>query len=69
MSHVQTIRTEYYIETTNSDHLLERIEHMRKLLAEKDKEIKALKVIVAHMEQLLKLSASSRYGVSESKTL
>jgi len=67
MSQVHTIRTDTYIETANSDHLLERIDHMRRLLADKDKEISALKTIVKHMEQLLKLSASNRYG--ESKTL
>lgn len=66
MSQVHTIRTDTYIETANSDHLLERIEHMRKLLADKDKEIKALKVVVTHMEQLLKLGASGRYGETKS---
>lgn len=66
MSQVHTIRTDTYIETSNSDHLLERIDHMRRLLADKDKEIKALKVVVTHMEQLLKLGASGRYGKSKS---
>jgi hypothetical protein len=54
MSQLHTIRTDTYIETANSDHLLERIEHMRRLLAEKDKEISALKTIVKHMESILK---------------
>lgn len=54
MSQVHTIRTDTYIETANSDHLLERIDHMRRLLAEKDKEISALKTIVKHMESILK---------------
>ena len=54
MSQVHTIRTDTYVETANSDHLLERIEHMRRLLAEKDKEISALKTIVKHMESILK---------------
>lgn len=66
MSQVHTIRTDTYIETANSDHLLERIEHMRKLLSEKDKEISALKVIIKHFEQIVKLSASGRYGESKS---
>lgn len=54
MNQVHTIRTDKYIETANSDHLLERIDHMRRLLAEKDQEISALKIIVKHMENLLK---------------
>jgi len=54
MSQVHTIRTDTYIETANSDHLLERIDHMRRLLADKDKEISALKTIVKHMESILK---------------
>lgn len=54
MNQVHTIRTDKYIETANSDHLLERIDHMRRLLAEKDKEISALKIIIKHMENLLK---------------
>lgn len=59
MSNTQTIRTEHYIETSNSDHLLERIDHMRRLLADKDKEISALKVIVENYERILKLKVMS----------
>lgn len=55
MSQVHTIRTDTYVETANSDHLLERIEHMRRLLAEKDKEISALKIIIQRLEEILKL--------------
>lgn len=51
----QTIRTEHYIETSNSDHLLERIDHMRRLLADKDKEIKVLKVIIENYERIMSM--------------
>lgn len=50
---LQTIRTETYIETSNTDVLLERIEHMRKLLTEKDKEIRMYKDKVENYERII----------------
>lgn len=50
---LQTIRTETYIETANTDVLLERIEHMRKLLQDKDKEIRELKENVNNYERII----------------
>lgn len=50
---LQTIRTETYIETANTDVLLERIEHMRKLLTEKDKEIRHWKDKVENYERII----------------
>lgn len=50
---LQTIRTENYIETANTDVLLERIEHMRKLLVDKDKEIRFLKDKVENYERII----------------
>lgn len=48
-----TIRTNDYIETASTDVLLERIEHMRKLLQDKDKEIKSLKETVSNYERVI----------------
>ena len=50
---LQTIRTETYIETANTDVLLERIEHMRKLLQDKDKEIRQYKDTVENYERII----------------
>ena len=50
---LQTIRTENYIETANTDVLLERIEHMRKLLTEKEKEIRMYKDKVENYERII----------------
>lgn len=50
---LQTIRTENYIETANTDVLLERIEHMRKLLQDKDKEIRMYKDKVENYERII----------------
>jgi len=50
---LQTIRTDTYIETANTDVLLERIEHMRKLLQDKDKEIRKLKDTVNNYETII----------------
>ncbi len=48
-----TIRTNDYIETASTDVLLERIEHMRKLLQDKDKEIKSLKETINNYERVI----------------
>lgn len=48
-----TIRTNDYVETASTDVLLERIEHMRKLLQDKDKEIKSLKETVDNYERVI----------------
>jgi len=50
---MQTIRNEHYIETASTDVLLERLEHMRKLLQDKDKEIKSLKDTVNNYERVI----------------
>lgn len=50
---MQTVRNEHYIETASTDVLLERLEHMRKLLQDKDKEIKSLKDTVSNYERVI----------------
>lgn len=65
---LQTIRTETYIETANTDVLLERIEHMRKLLQDKDKEIRTLKETVNNYETIIGHKfRSEQFGIPASK--